>query len=97
MQPEQLFASPLIPFLVVFAVFYFVVIRPQRQREKQHQLMLKELKKNDDVVTTSGIHGTIVNVKDQTVVVRIDDNVKVEMDKSCIVYVKKPESAAATK
>jgi preprotein translocase subunit YajC len=51
--------------------------------------MLGNLNKNDDVVTASGIHGTIVNVKDKTVILRIDDNVKIEIEKNSIAYVKK--------
>jgi preprotein translocase subunit YajC len=57
--------------------------------------MLSNLNKNDDVVTSGGIHGTIVNVKDKTVVLRVDDNVKIEMEKNCIAYVKKPQGAPA--
>ncbi len=51
--------------------------------------MLTGLNKNDDVVTSSGIHGTIVNVKDKSVILRIDENVKVEIEKNCISYVVK--------
>ena len=53
--------------------------------------MLSNLNKNDEVVTSSGIHGTVVNVKDKTVILRIDDNVKVELEKSCISYKKKAQ------
>jgi preprotein translocase subunit YajC len=51
--------------------------------------MLSDLNKNDEVVTNSGIHGTIVNVKDKTLILRIDDNVKIEVEKSCVAYKKK--------
>lgn len=87
-------ANPLtyiFPYLIIFIIFYILLIRPQRQKEKEHRLMLNELKKNDDVVTASGIHGTIVNVKDKTIILRIDENVKMEVDKSCIAYVKKAQ------
>ncbi|MDD5347225.1 MAG: preprotein translocase subunit YajC [Candidatus Omnitrophica bacterium] len=97
MQPEQILASPIVPLVMVFGVMYFLVLRPQRQRDKEHQNMIKNLKKNDDIVTSSGIHGTVVNVKDSTVVVRIDDNVKVEMEKSCIAFVKKQPVQNQTK
>jgi preprotein translocase subunit YajC len=50
--------------------------------------MLGSLNKNDEVVTSSGIHGTIVNVKDKTVTLRVDDNVKIEVEKSCVAYKK---------
>lgn len=79
----------LFPFIFIFLIFYFIVMRPQKQQEKEHQKMLANLSKNDAVVTSSGIHGTIVNVKDKTVIVRIDENVKIEFEKNCIAYVKK--------
>ena len=83
------------PLILIFVIFYFLMIRPQKSRDKQHQKMLSNLNKNDDVVTSSGIHGTIVNVKDKTVVLRVDENVKIEVEKNCVAYVKKPQGAAA--
>lgn len=85
----------LLPLLLIFVIFYFLLIRPQKAREKSHQKMLEGLNKNDDVVTTGGIHGTIVNVKDKSVVVRVDENVKIEIEKNCIAYVKKPQGTAS--
>jgi len=87
MQPQvmnQLFLMGLI-----FAIFYFLLIRPQKAKEKQHQKMLEGIAKNDEVVTSSGIHGTIVNLKDKTVSLRIDENVKMEVERSSISYIKK--------
>jgi len=84
----------LFPLLLIFAIFYFLIIRPQKTKEKEHQKMLSALKKNDEVVTTSGIHGTVINVKDKTFILRIDDNVKVEIEKNCISYLKKPMGSA---
>jgi preprotein translocase subunit YajC len=86
MMPQSAF---LIQLVLIVAIFYFLVIRPQKQKEKEHKQMLSNLAKNDVVVTSAGIHGTIVGVKDTTVVVRVDENVKIEMDKNCIVVVKK--------
>jgi preprotein translocase subunit YajC len=77
-----------VPFLFIFGIFYFLIIRPQRQSEKEHKALLGRLAKNDEIVTASGIHGTVVNVKDTTVVVRVDDNVKIEIDKAAVAYVK---------
>jgi preprotein translocase subunit YajC len=74
----------------MFVIFYFLLIRPQKAKEKEHQKMLAALDKNDEVVTTGGIHGTIVAVKDRTVTIRVDENVKIEIEKNCIAYVKKP-------
>ena len=84
----------LFPLVIIFVIFYFMLIRPQKSREKEHQKLLNNLNKNDDVVTTGGVHGTIVNVKDKTVILRIDENVKIEIEKSSIAYVKKPQGTA---
>jgi preprotein translocase subunit YajC len=78
-----------IPLIFIFGVFYFMIIRPQQKKQKEHASMLQSLKKNDDVITSSGMHGTIVNVKDKTFVVRFDDNVKIEMDKAAVACLKK--------
>ena len=90
MQPTPV--NPLInllPLIVIFVVFYFLLIRPQKLSQKEHQRMIQNLDKNDEVVTTGGLHGRIINVKDKTLILRIDENVKVEIDKNCIAYLKK--------
>ncbi|MFH1888763.1 MAG: preprotein translocase subunit YajC [Candidatus Omnitrophota bacterium] len=79
----------LFPLILIFVVFYFLLIRPQKAREKEHQKVIANLNKNDEVVTSGGIHGTIVNVKDKTVTLRIDDNVKMEIEKGAVAQVKK--------
>jgi preprotein translocase subunit YajC len=75
------------PILIIFAIMYLLLIRPQQQRQKQTDLMLKALKKGDRVVTSGGIMGTVIGVDDAKVVVRIADEVKVEFTKSAIVQV----------
>jgi len=93
--PQSTAASPLIQFLplvLIFIIFYFLLIRPQKQKEKEHQKMLTGIDKNDDVVTLSGIHGTVVNVKDKTLILRIDENVKMEIEKSSVAYIKNPKA-----
>lgn len=79
------------PFIIIIIIFYFLIIRPQKSKEKEHQNMLANLEKNDEVVTSGGIHGTIVNIKEKTIILRIDDNVKIELEKNCVAYIKKPE------
>ncbi|MDD5560509.1 MAG: preprotein translocase subunit YajC [Candidatus Omnitrophica bacterium] len=91
--PQQSAAGPLIqlfPLALIFIIFYFLLIRPQKQKEKEHQKMLAGISKNDEVVTLGGIHGTVVNVKDRTLILRIDENVKIEIEKNNIAYIKKP-------
>jgi preprotein translocase subunit YajC len=66
-----------------------MLIRPQKKKEQEHQKMLSNLAKNDEVVTSSGIHGTIINVKEKSVILRVDENVKIEVERNCIAYIKK--------
>jgi preprotein translocase subunit YajC len=90
MQPQQ--GNPimsLIPLALIFIIFYFMLIRPQKQKEKEHRDMLNNIAKNDEVVTSGGIHGTVINVKERTLILRIDEDVKIEIDKSSIAYLKK--------
>ena len=85
-------ASPIvsfIPLILIFMVFYFLLIRPQKQKQIEHQNMVSNLKKNDEVITNGGIHGTIVNVKENSVVLRVDDNVKIEVQRGSVATVKK--------
>ena len=79
----------LMPLIFIFFIFYFLIIRPQRNKEKEHQKMISGLQKNDAVVTSGGIHGVIVNVKDKSFILRVDDNVKIEIEKNCVAYLKK--------
>jgi len=80
----------LLPLALIFVIFYFLLIRPQKQKEKEHQKMLEGINKNDEVVTSGGIHGTVVNVKEKTLTLRIDENVKMEIEKNSVAYIKKP-------
>jgi len=98
--PQAPQANPLInlfPLILIFVIFYFLLIRPQKTKEKDHQKMLTSLNKNDEVVTSGGIHGTIVNVKDKTVILRIDENVKMEIEKNAIAFVKKTQGGSEQK
>ena len=99
MQPDQaqavnpLIAFPIIPYLLIFGIFYFLLIRPQQKQKKELQNMLKNLKKNDQVVTAAGIHGIVTLVKEKTVILRVDDSAKIEFDKEAIISVVKTEAA----
>ena len=82
-----------IPFIFIVIIMYFVLLRPQMRRQKDQQRLVSTLKTGDRVVTNAGIHGLISNVKDTTVIVKVADNVKIEMEKSAIANVVKPEAA----
>ena len=74
-------------YVPIVLIFYFLIIRPQRQQQKKIKQMLDNLKKNDEVITTSGIHGTVVIVKEKTVVLRVDENCRIEFDRESIASV----------
>ena len=77
------------PLLMMALIFYMLVFRPNQKVRKEHEAMLKALKKNDEIVTTGGIHGTVVNVKETTVVLRVDETAKLEVDKEAVARVTK--------
>ena len=88
-------APTLVTFGLVFAIFYFLIIRPQNKRQKETKQMLENLKKGDRVVTIGGIRGTIFSMKDDAVVLKVDDNTKIQFSKSAISSVVDKSSAAA--
>ncbi len=77
---------------MLFAVFYFLLIAPARKKQKLHQQTLENLKAGDKVVTTGGIHGTVVGISDQIVQVRIADQVKIEVSKQAVSAVQGSDS-----
>jgi len=86
----------LILFGILFAVWYFMLIKPQRKKQSQHQDMLGRLKKGDRVVTIGGIHGLVAKVKENTVDIKIDENAKIEFSKNSIAQVN-PQHQTADK
>lgn len=81
-QPSLFFQF--LPFILIFAVFYFLVFAPMRKKQKKHAEMLQELKAGDRVVTSGGIHGIVVGVSDEVVQLRIADQVKIDVSKSAV-------------
>ena len=79
-----------LPFIAVILIFYFLIIRPQNRKRKETEKMLGALKKGDRIVTIGGVYGTIQAVKDTTVIVKVDDNVKLEFTRSAISTVLAP-------
>ena len=76
-----------IPLILMFVIFYFLLIRPQQKKVKQHKEMIASLRKGDKVVTAGGIHGTISNVSDNTVTVEIAPKVRIKVQKGSISYI----------
>ncbi|NQU12459.1 preprotein translocase subunit YajC [bacterium] len=71
-------------FAILGVMFYFLLIRPQQKQRKEHAALLKNLKSGDRVLSSGGIFGIVTNVKEKTLMVKIADNVKVEMTKSAV-------------
>lgn len=96
-QSTNILSTPIIPLLCFVVIFYFMILRPQSKQKKELQDRVSALKTGDKVVTSSGIHGIIANVKEgNTLLLKIADNVKIEIDKSAIATVEKsdkPEKA----
>ena len=89
--PQGSLLSMILPFALIFIVFYFFMIRPQNKKAKETQAMLDAMKKGDKVVTIGGIHGTINQVKEKTVIVKVDDGTKLEFNRSAIASVNNAE------
>ena len=82
-QPNPLMTF--LPMILIIAVFYFFMIRPQMKKQKEVAAFRNSLAKGDKVVTTGGIYGKILELKDNYVLLQIDDNVKIRVDKSALV------------
>ena len=76
--------TQLLFFAAIFTIFYFLLIRPQQKQKKERERMLASIKKGDRVVTSSGMHGTVVGLNEHTVVLKVADQVKLEFDRSAI-------------
>ena len=87
----------ILPMVLLFAAMYFLMIAPQRKKQKEHEKMLKSLESGDEVVTTGGIYGVITNVKDDRFVVRVADNTKIEIGKAFVQTVLKKQTAETKK
>ena len=85
----------IMPAIFLILIFYFILIRPQQKKQKEHKQMIDSIKKNDEVVTAGGIHGTIVNVKDNTFILRVDEGAKMEIDKVSVSYIKRKRNDKA--
>ncbi|PKL06267.1 MAG: preprotein translocase subunit YajC [Spirochaetae bacterium HGW-Spirochaetae-9] len=101
--PTGQMVSTLVTFGLVFVVFYFLIIRPQNKKQKEAKKMIEAVKKGDKIVTIGGVHGTVHAVKEGTVVVKVDDDCKIEFSKSAVATVsvskaeEKPAEAAPEK
>ncbi len=86
--------ASLLPFVLMFLVLYLFILRPQMRKQKNQKKMIDELQKGDVIVTSGGIHGIITNLKDDLIVLKIAENVRIELSRSAVSRVK---SGAASK
>lgn len=96
--PQQPVPNPmgmLFPVLMMFLIFYVLVFRPQAKARKAHEQMVKNLKKHDEVVAAGGLFGTIVNIKPDAITLRVDENVRVDVEKSSVVRLVKSRAEAS--
>ncbi|MFH2066661.1 MAG: preprotein translocase subunit YajC [Pseudomonadota bacterium] len=70
-----------VPLILMFAIFYFLLIRPQQKKAKEHQAMINALKKGDRVITSGGIHGRITTVDDTTITLEVAEKVKIKVSR----------------
>jgi preprotein translocase subunit YajC len=80
----------LIPLVIIFVIFYFLLIKPQQKRAKEHKKMIENLKKGDKVITSGGIYGVVEAVGNNTVTVKVAENVKVKLGKAYIAVLRPP-------
>jgi preprotein translocase subunit YajC len=86
--PSGMGLLQLAPLFFIFAIFYFLLIMPQQRKQKKWQAMLSELKNGDKIVTSGGLRGTIVSLKDDAVILRVPpDNLKLEISRASVVSV----------
>jgi preprotein translocase subunit YajC len=87
----------MLPFALMFVVIYFLILRPQSKKAKEHQRMLAELKKGDDVVTQGGIIGKVTGMKDNEITLQVQEGVRVRVLRSSVTGVYNPNAAAPAK
>jgi preprotein translocase subunit YajC len=92
---SELFVRQIMPLLLIFVVFYFLLIRPQQKRQKQHQARIEAVQKNDEVITGGGLMGKVVKVTDDYVEIDLAQGVRVKAVKSTLTHVQSKNAKAA--
>jgi preprotein translocase subunit YajC len=82
--PQGSIVTALLPFVLVFVIFYLLIIMPQRKRQKKHQEMVGQLKPGDKIVTTGGIYGTVMGVQQDKIELKIASNVKIDITRNAV-------------
>jgi preprotein translocase subunit YajC len=82
--PLAILTSPMTMMVIIFAIFYFLIIRPQNKKQKEHADMLKALQVGDRVITTGGIYGRVISTADTTLTLQVDEKCKLKVSRSAI-------------
>lgn len=82
----------LLYIVALFAILYFMMIRPQKQRQKQHEEMINNLKVDDRVITLGGLYGTIIKIKDDYIILKVAENVRLKYQKNAVAQLASEES-----
>lgn len=80
----QILASPLVMMGIIFLIIYLLIMRPQQKKQREHQMMLRNLKRGDRVVTMSGMYGTIAALDEKTIFLQVDDKVRIKMSRQSV-------------
>lgn len=91
------FLTTVVPFVLIIAIFYFFLIRPQSKKQKETEKMISALKKGDKVVTIGGIHGVVAATKEKSVIIKVDDNCKIEFSRTAIAALENPSNKTPEK
>lgn len=94
---NEAFLVQLLPVILVFVVFWFLLIRPQQKRQKERNAMLQSLKKGDKVITIGGLHGTITDLTEDRVTLKVSDNTRLVFERTAVNAVIRPEETAEEK
>ncbi|MFQ6067221.1 MAG: preprotein translocase subunit YajC [bacterium] len=81
----------LMPLILIFVIFYFLLIMPQRRKQKEHQEMVRNLKKGDKVITTGGIYGTITRLKKSYVEIEVANQIRLRVQRTCVSQLRREE------
>jgi preprotein translocase subunit YajC len=90
-RPQASFFTALIPFILVFVIFYLLIVMPQKNRQKKHQNMVEQLKPGDQIITSGGIYGTIMGVQPDRIELKVSANVKIDITKSAVAVILKQQ------
>lgn len=77
-------ASPMFMMILIVGIIYFLIMRPQQKKQREHQMMLRSLKRGDRVVTMSGIYGTIANLDEKIVLLQVDDKTRIKVSRQSV-------------